>query len=196
VIASTWCALSLLAIVHFFPGYLGHNDWMRTVGGIAVFIGIVLLVSRAGAEENPTAAVGSEGARALSQAGFADRLFGGRSLGGFVRDLLSRLMDEQRAEFDRIADRYSRLVELTKHFEERDEAEFEARAERYERLRLLTRKLESEQDAREERDFEARVNLVVRELAFTQELERRRAVSTWPTEAPSSSDHWPLYERE
>lgn len=159
-------------------------------------VGTLLLVSPAAAEENPTSSVASETAAPGSEPATIDRIFGSRALGDFVRGLLSRFVDEQRAEFDRVAERYTKLVEFTKHLEARDEAEFEARAQRYERLRLLTSKLEAEQAAREERDFDAHVALVVRELAFTRELERRRAVGTWQTDSPAGSDHWPLYERK
>jgi hypothetical protein len=124
-----------------------------------------------------------------------ERWFGEHSFGDLARKLFSRFVDEQRAEFDRVAERYTRLVEFTKRLEARDEAEFEARAARYEKLRAFTRKLEVEQAAREERDFEVRVDLVLRERAFTQELERRRAQSAGaPEMAPPT--HWPLYERD
>ncbi len=125
-----------------------------------------------------------------------ERVFGKRTFRDFARAWLSQLVDEQRAEFDRVADRYTRLIEFTKRLEARDEAEFEARAARYERLRAFTRRLEAEQAERESRDFEAKVDLVLRERAFTQELERRRAQGTPPADASPSPQRWPLYERD
>jgi hypothetical protein len=160
-------------------------------------VATMLVASHASAEENATSPPGVEPSPPqVVQPTIMDRVFGERSLGDIARELLSRFVDEQRAEFDRVAERYTRLVEFTKRLEARDEAEFEARAARYEKLRAFTRKLEVEQAEREARDFEARVDLVLREQAFTRELERRRAQSAGPTDIAPGPAHWPLYERD
>ena len=161
-------------------------------------VGIVLIASHASAEETVASSSGAQPEpAAIAEPGIVDRVFGVRALRDFARGLLVQFIDEQRAEFDRMAERYAKLVEFTKRLEERDEAEFEARAARYEKLRAFTRKLEAEQAEREARDFEAHVDLVVRERAFTRELERRRAESTNPadTSSPGSANR-PDYQRE
>ena len=116
-----------------------------------------------------------------------------RAFRDFARGLLVQIIDEQRAEFDRITDRYVKLIEFTKRLEARDEADFEEKAARYERLRAFTRELEAEQAEREARDFEARVDLVIRERAFTRELERRRAAEV---DTSTGTGHPLLYRRE
>jgi hypothetical protein len=170
---------------------------VRTRGGIAAFLGVVFVAVHASAEEAGASPSGAEtGSTAIAGPGFVDRLFGIRELRGFAHELLVQLVDGPRAEFDRLTERYAKLVEFTKRLEARDEAEFEARAIRYERLRAFTRRLEAEQAEREERDFEAQVALAVRERAFTQELERRRAEAAATADTSTGSDHWPLYQRE
>jgi hypothetical protein len=161
-------------------------------------VGVVLVASHASAEEAGVAPASAEPtSAAMVEPGVVDRLFGMRALRDVARELLARVIDGPRAEFDCLTDRYARLVEFTKRLEARDEAEFEARAARYERLRAFTRKLEAEQAEREARDFDAQVALAVRERAFTRELERRRAESAVPADSSSTGPaRWPLYHRE
>jgi hypothetical protein len=160
-------------------------------------VATVLVASHASAEESAAPPAGVEPSPTpVVEPTVTERLFGKRPFGDFARELLSQIVDEQRAEFDRVAERYTRLVEFTKRLEARDEAEFDALATRYEKLRAFTRKLEAEQAEREARDFEARVDLVLRERAFTQELERRRAQSAGPADTSPNPTHLPLYERD
>jgi len=159
-------------------------------------VATVLVVSHASAEERAAPASVEPSPPPIVEATIMDRLFGKRSLGDLAREMLSQFIDEQRADFERVAERYTKLVEFTKRLEARDEAEFEALATRYEKLRAFTRRLEAEQAEREARDFETHVDLVLRERAFTRELERRRAQSAGPAEIAPGPAHWPLYERD
>src|SRR5436189_4545800 len=170
-------------------------------GGLGPFIAMLLFVSRAGAEENgappaeATATPADATANSAPPSGIVDRIFK-RGFRELAAELFSRFIDEQRSEFDRVAERYSKLVEFTERLEARDEAVFNERAEKLERLRLFTSRLEKEQTEREEHEFEARVALFAREVAFTRELERQRASDVAdPESRPLDPERWRLYER-
>lgn len=174
---------------------LGHTAGVRIRGGLGALLGIAMLVAEAHAEERtpPQTEVTPP---VVTTPTVVDRLLGKPALADLAAALLSRFVSDQRAEFDRLAVRYSKLVQFTKSLEARDEAEFNARAERFERLHLFTRRLEAERVAEETRNFDAHVELVLREIAFTKQLEHLHATGPEAPDRGSDGIRDRLYQRK
>lgn len=134
-------------------------------------------------------------------------LVGGRALLDFACDahvacriatrLVSRFIDEGRAELQRFADRYAAVADATRAPEVPEAEAFRAKFERYVKFQDFNRRLAAERAAREAQEFDAQVALVLRELAFTKRLAEKRATASGRFEdVPSDSQRENLYQRK
>ncbi|HEX7670436.1 MAG TPA: hypothetical protein VF395_12660 [Polyangiaceae bacterium] len=116
------------------------------------------------AAETPGRNTASDSTDAVSeQTAFSDRV-------QHIAQLMSRLEEREGAAFEALAERYAKLSQFTARLEQRDEAAFDERATRYARLVEFTKRLRLEQEARETKDFESKLDRALRAQALMQRL--------------------------